>query len=547
MRLKSVMAVLLAAALCICSACASDGAGETSSESGTAAQTSSAVSGTDGSLSLSYSGTDTFDPYTAVTKYNKELCQLLYDTLVVLDSNFNPVYRLADSITLNGKTCTVVIKDAVFSDGTSVTASDVVYSLKKAQKSSTKFAAQLSGVASCTASGSRTLVITLSSVDPYFVNLLDFPILKQGSDDRTNDDGKALPPTGSGRYVYDESSETLTANPNYLGGSLALGTIKLINTPDDESLEHNIEVGNISVSYSDLSDNTPIKMTGKSLSIGLNNLVYLGINFGNAYLSNPQFRQAVSLALGRQKIVDSAYTGYATPAKGPLPSGWTEASGLQTMSSTADSLRAAAILKEIGYTNKDQEGYFLDAAGKRISLTLLCNLDNTARVAAAELIRSQLKEIGVEVNVRTVNWDAYSAELNAGSFDLYIGEVMLQNNMNLTSLLTPGSGACFGYIKTETADSSTSSVNSTSSTATGTSSTGSADTSYLTVSAYDAAESLYAGTGTMADVIAAFNAELPVIPICHRQGQVAYSSAIASGLNSTLDDLFYGIENISFQ
>lgn len=107
---------------------------------------------------------------------------------------------------------------------------------------------------------------------------------------------------------------------------------QLVETPDDEALSHNIEVGNISISYSDLSDNTPLRMTGKNLSVALNNLVYLGLNFGNGYLSEPRFRQAVSLAVDRQKIAASAYIGYAAAAKGPFPSTWKEAAGLQTMS-----------------------------------------------------------------------------------------------------------------------------------------------------------------------------------------------------------------------
>lgn len=537
---KTALTLLLACLICFFAACGSTPEKADSSSSAPAVENTVPASG---SLSLAFSSTDSLDPYTAVTKYNKELCVLLYDTLITLDGNFNPVYRLASSISLAGKTCTVTLADAVFSDGSAVTAEDVAYSLQKAQDSETRYAAQLEEVSRCSATGTKTLEITLSVTDPYFISLLDFPILKKGSDEMKNEDGKVLPPTGGGRYVYNQAAMTLTANPSYRGGALSLETIQLVETPDDEALSHNIEVGNISISYSDLSDNTPLRMTGKNLSVALNNLVYLGINFGNGYLSEPRFRQAVSLAVDRQKIAASAYIGYAAAAKGPFPSTWKEAAGLQTMSAAPELSRAVALLEEIGYNTKDEDGYLLNAAGQRIRLTLLCNLDNTARTATAELLKEQLAAVGIEITVRTVNWNAYLSELSAGSFDLYIGEVKLQGNMNLSALVTEKSGACFGYIKTPKQTASSTAVSDTSS---GNGAVSSGDTPYVTVSAYDVVTDLYKGTATLTDVLAAFNSELPVIPLCHRSGQLAYSSRISSLLTPTVSDLFSGIETIAF-
>ncbi len=551
---KNTLVLLLICLICLCTACS---AAPVEPDTSVSSAAEGEASPTTGTVSLAFSSTDSLDPYTAVTKYNKELCELLYDSLITLDENFSPVYRLASSVTLAGKNCTVVLADARFSDGSTVTAEDVVYSLQKAKKSETRYATQLAGVSSCSASGAKTVEITLSKSDPYFTNLLDFPILKKGSDELKNQDGKVLPPIGGGRYIYQADSMLLAANPTYRGGALSLETIQLVETPDDEALSHNIEVGNISISYSDLSSNTPLRMTGKNLSVGLNNLVYLGINFGNGYLSEPRFRQAVSLAVDRQKIAASAYIGYAAAANGPFPSSWKEAAGLQTMSSTPEISRAVALLEEIGYNTKDGDGYRLNAGGRRITLTLLCNLDNTARTAAAELLKEQLAAVGIELSVRTVNWNAYLSELSSGSFDLYIGEVKLQGNMDLSALVTEKSGACFGYIKTprQTASStsSASSASAVSAVSAVSASSGSSAASltdenvpYVTVSAYDIVNDMYKGEATLADVLAAFNSELPVIPLCHRAGQLAYSSRIRSTLTPTVSDLFSGIETIAF-
>ena len=130
-------------------------------------------------LSLLYCESDTINPYTAVTNINVQLCQLIFDPLFKVNNSFEPINCLAESFELVDKTCNVVIKNATFSDMTNVTADDVVYSFNLAKKSNTAYKAQLTGVVSCTAKDIKTVTFTLSSADPYFVNLLDFPIIKK--------------------------------------------------------------------------------------------------------------------------------------------------------------------------------------------------------------------------------------------------------------------------------------------------------------------------------------------------------------------------------
>lgn len=553
MNIKRMLSLLLALSLCLCSACsdASDNIASSSSQPITEIQTSPAQD----ELSLAYSSTDTLDPYTAITRFNKELCTLLYDTLISVKDDYTAEYRLAERVERVENKFTITIRSAVFSDGTAVTAEDVVYSIGKARDSETKYKTQLDGISHYSAIGSRTLEITISNSDPYFINLLDFPIIKKDSDQRKNEDGKFLPPIGSGRYIFTDGA--LTANESYVGGQMNVKTIELVDTPDNEAFEHNLEMGTIGYSFSDLSDNIPLKMTGQSQAVQLSNLVYLGINFKNTFLSDPQFRQAINLAISRDKIVSDCYFDYAEAAAGPFPSAWEEVSGLQTISATENSKRAVAILSEMGYNSKDGDGYLLDAGGNRITLTLLCSLDNSARISAAQMIKSNLAAIGIFVEIRTVNRTAYLSDLGNLYFDLYMGEIKLKSNLDISALVTEKSGACFGYVKTKTDK-----KDNTSSISDDTVSDDEADTdagqpvseetdgaqssAYITVSAFDMVESMYKGEATIADVTAAFNAELPVIPLLYRKGQVAYYSSIKTGPTPSVGDLFYGIESITF-
>ena len=150
-------------------------------------------------LTLLYSNSDTFNPYTVQTDVNRNVCKLLYEPLIKVSDEFEPINALAKSVENKGKTCKITIKTAQFSDGTEVLATDVKYSYELAKKSSTAYAKKLYGVESVSASG-LTVTFNLKKNDPYFENLLDFPIIKKGSEKRTDSDGVTQPPIGCGRY-----------------------------------------------------------------------------------------------------------------------------------------------------------------------------------------------------------------------------------------------------------------------------------------------------------------------------------------------------------
>lgn len=486
-------------------------------------------------FTLMYCSNDTLDPYTAVTKINQELAGLLFDPLIKLDEEFNPVYVLAEQITLRDTSCVVTLKSASFSDGSPLTAEDVTYSINKAKESQTRYRQQLENIVSCSAANPNTVSIKLKTNDPYFINLLDFPIIKRNSDTRKSADNIPLPPIGCGRYIFDTENKLLYANPSYHNGSVSIQQINLINTPDNEALRHNIEVGSVSMYYTDLSDNTLPKMTGKIRVVPLNNLVFIGVNTKNKLLSQPQLRQAISSAINRTDVCEKIYFGNTAPARGPFNSAWKEVKGVQTIDIKQNIDISVANLNQIGYNNKDNDGYFIDNKGKRLTLTLLCNSDNAARVSLANLLSQQLKEAGIELKVKEADWNSYINTLKSGKFDLYIGEVRLLNNMDITQLVTPGGSAAFGIAEQELSDTSSAddilSDDTTSAAA------------IISQPTYKVLQSFYEGSATLQQVVIKFIEELPVIPLCHRCGLVTYNQRLNPGPKSTLSDIFFGIED----
>lgn len=504
-----------------------------------------------------YSSKDTLDPYTCVTDQNAVLCHLIFEPLLVLDHAYEVEYRLAESVTVTDDICTITLRDADFSDGSPVTAADVIFSFEKAKKSNTRYAEALQYASKATKTGERSLTISLRRRDAYFANLLTFPILKSGSDELKDQDNQSLCPIGAGRYVFDNENDVLTLNKRYYGKKSSVQTVQTVDAPDAESVEQAVKAGMVDYYYTDLSNNIIPKMNGIAADVAQTRMVFLGINPSQPQLSNSLFRQALSAALDRKTICNSAYYSKAEPALGPFPSDWEPAKGYMNIQNTANPQTAASNIELAGFTKKNKEGYYLLKNGKPITFSLLVNSDNAARVTAAEQIVKNAKAAGIKISLNAVTQKQYFALLKSKQYDLYLGEVRMEENMDLGGLVSLHSAA---QLLTNS-DSSKSEKEATASKETATSPSSKPETSSdmgsgsdvaasssdlqpgeITLTAAEAYRGYYGGDYSLQDLITAFTAELPVIPVCFRNGLVIYSDRFGSGITPTRSDLFHGIQ-----
>lgn len=532
--------------LCVCLTLCSCGDDKTSSDIGSSQEnpqkTDSYV------MHLLYNETDSYNPYAVTTKENKELGYLLYDSLITLGTDFEPIYKIADKITLENNVCTVSIKGVMFSDGTRLTANDVIYSANLAKASSTVYAEQLSAVESIENIGGN-IVFNLKKADPFFVNLLDFPIIKAESENIKSEDNVILPPIGAGKYVLDVKGAVLTPNEHYYGEPCKFSKIKLINAPGKESIEHYVGAGVVSVCYSDYSDNTVPRMSGRKVSVPLNNMVFIGVNMSHPLLSDKYLRYAISSAVDRDEIVSEAYYGNGMVAKGPFNPLWKHGEGFQTLENKSNEEISVVNLEKIGYNSKDNEGFRTNSRGNRLSLSLLVNSDNAARVTVARLISLRLAKVGIELKITEATFEDYLQKLQSGSFDLYLGEVRLLSNMDITQLVTPGGSASYGIVsaKTEEETKDADKLERKEDTEeTGTqeiieNKDGINLTSAAAVAGY------YTGSYTLGDVASAFLSEMPLIPLVYRTGIAMFTPDIKSSPTVSYCDLFIDINNYSFE
>ncbi len=458
-------------------------------------------------LKLPYAKADPLNPYLAESMINLQLSTLLYDSLFATGTDFTAVPLVAADYTLEGLNLTVQLKTGiVFSDGTALTANDVVYSFKKAQTAAS-YAARLSNIAYVKNTNATSVVFALKSAEPYAVNCLSFPILKK---DDVSDN-----PAGSGRYSFVEKNgkALLEANRARIGGfSPHIKTIVLVAIPDSDTLNYALQIGNIDFFFTDLSSGSYRRINASSTEVGLNNLVYLGFNASSAKLQNAAVRQAIALLINKNTVVSTAFQGHARVAFTPFNPAFAGISGYDFVPETG---KAIPLLEQAGYTKLKDNGVRYSGYNSELNFNLLVHADNAFKVETAKQIAKDLMEAGIKVTVTSLDFDAYSAAIRSWKFDMYLGEVMLTPDMSLTPLLAPGGGVSFG-------------INT---------ATGAAATAY---------KQYKNGAIDLKGFIDIFSADMPFVPLCYRNAIAAYSRQLKVPQECTTSDVYCDIEAWTF-
>ena len=451
----------------------------------------------DTNFKLSYTQSDSLDPFKATTQNNQVLASLVFESLFDLDETYQLLNNIATGYAFtDSKTIKVDInQNLTFSDGSKLGIEDVEFSAKAALKSDA-YSSALSGI-SYFESNENSLIVHLKYENPYAVNLLTFPICS------VNDDENGYP-VGSGRYKYQTASDgktVLVANKQN-GFDPYITTINLVNIASADSIDNAVNIGNISYAFRDMSADTSKRLSCAKKAININNLIYIGINSSSGITSNAQIRKAISLAVDRSVIAQTAYFGYANPAESTFNPDFKSIENINLFLSGADTQTAKQAIVQSGYDSN------------KLSISILINY-NENRQIAANLIKTQLEAIGFKVKIDQQNYKNYMDKIKNGSYDLYIGEIKLSDDMNLYPFLSPDGQASYGInLKSLKCD--------------------------------DYYKEFLSGQAELGKFIIAFNDETPYIPLVYKKGMICYSKALKGDMQGYYTNFFSNIDSWNF-
>ena len=447
----------------------------------------------DGVVTLPFNPTDSINPFFAKSYENLYLCELIYESLYEIDSEYNVFGEIATSVVVNENIARVTLSSGYsFSDLTAVKAQDVAYSFNLA-KNSYAWADCLSTILSATVISDYVIDFELAFKDIYVAGKLDFPIVKYGTaDEQTNT------PIGSGDYVFKE--DKLVHEMNFSK------EILLYEIDTNESSENAFKIGETDVYFSDLSDCSFSAITGNTESVLLNNMVYIGVNSKNGAL-NRYVRSAIVAKLNCDDIAVSSYQGHAFATKIPVNPESKLISEILTVDSKGNMEIANGILDRSGYTR--WYGKVKTDGVYPLSMTLIVNEDNNYRVATAYSIAQSLEECGFGITVEALPFDEYEQRIVAGNYDLYLGEIVLDGTFDLSAFFMSDSVLGKNINQTE-----------------------SASVEYFRYRA---------GEITASEYYKAFVEDYPFIPICFRKGYVVNSADVNLKLLEMPFDLYSGL------
>ncbi len=370
-----------------------------------------------------------FHPITGSNRLNLTLAPLLYRGLFSLDSGFTPQNDLCESYTVSedGLTWTFTLKEAAFSDGTALTAAEVIASLNKARQSD-RYSSRLADLTKVGVGEGGAVTVTLSRPNGALPSLLDVPVVKESGD--------PLRPLGTGPYFLSESEETgelvLTARE---GEQVPLTQIPLRSVSTGDDLVYAFDAREISLVDVDLNSTNALGYSGRmeTTDYPTTTLLYLGFNMENGLCRENSLRRALSLAFDRETMVERIFAGHGEAAALPIhPNSSLYDAGVATQALWNEE-EAVRLLENAGW--RLEEDGIRENRRSRLALKLIVNQENTAKAALADALAESLQRLGCDVTVDKLPWEDFSAALNRGSFDLYLGETVLTADFDLEDLL----------------------------------------------------------------------------------------------------------------
>ncbi len=456
-------------------------------------------------LRIPYDYEEGLAPYTVKSKTNRFICGLLYRSMVNLRSDYSYELDLLSDITTEDNITWYLYVDGIltFPNGTEFTAYDIKYSIQQAMAQDSYYASSLEIISSVSVVNATCCKVTLQSADRYFPNLLTFPVISYET--------ISHPLYFPGRYSLAQDRASLVCS-----GDSAIQTIEFIYASDQALLPYEMRTGRYDCIYWRSPTELGSSSTGGISGLQSNRMVYLGLNSSSSYTYYSDFRKAIAAAIDYTKITDDIYKNFAAASRSLFNPEFFE---MQFVSrQNLDLTSASLLLDGLGFSKKDGEGYRLNNKGRRISLDLIVCNESAVKVEAANAVSKMLGEVGIEVKVSSLSYSSYMAALQNYGYDLYIAEVEIGADMDISKLITPEA------YRRENAEYAGYGISG-------------SDSLYLSWLNF------MAGAASPFEFCSAFAETMPYVPLCYTKSCVVFSRDLPFSFNGTDFDMFYDIEN----
>ena len=383
-------------------------------------------------LTLAYYPERSLNPLFGSDYINRILMSLMYQPLFAVDNNKNvtPILCGSYQVSANSRNWTVYVdENAHFSDGSKVTANDVLATYTKAKENDYyKNRFYHMWELALTEDG-KGVVFKMDTPYENLPLLLDVPIVKA-------EQVEAAIPLGSGPYIFQDSASgaVLQRVSNWWCGKTKIAatdlTIDLVEVSTTAQVRDEFQFGKVSVVCANpMSDSfAEYRCDYELWEIESGYMMYVGCNI----LYSPHFddgtlRTFLTYGIDRETLVKDVYKGRVDAVTLPLSPSSPYYNKPRAEQFSYDSLKFISRLANYRIPTNDK--------GKKDDLVILVNSNDSARVRIARTLADELTAMGLPA--ATLESSNFRDVLYAQTWDIYIGMTRLSANYDLTEFFRP--------------------------------------------------------------------------------------------------------------
>ena len=387
----------------------------------------------DAFVSASIADARTLIPILASDGASAEICGMLYNGLVKYDKDINLVGDLAQSWEIQEDGLVIVFhlrKDVRWHDGVAFTAQDVQFTYQKLidPQVKTPYSGDFERVRSLEVIDAYTLKVTYK--EPFAPGLASWGMsimpkhLLEKEDFSTTRFQRN--PVGTGPYKLrrwkTQEKIELISNHEYFEKRPFIDRYISRIIPDESTIFLELQTQGVDsaglspLQFSRQTDTPFFKSYYQKFRLPSFGFTYMGYNLSNPKFADIRVRQALNYAVNKQELIDIVLLKFGKTITGPfIPDSW--AYNHDVKSAEFNPEKARALLQEAGWSKRNSDGILI-RDGIEFEFTLMTNQGNEERIRAAEIIQRRLKEIGIKVKIKVIEWSVFISEcINKKSFE----------------------------------------------------------------------------------------------------------------------------------
>lgn len=390
----------------------------------------------DAIVTASIGDASTLVPILASDSSSQDICGLVFNGLVRYDKDLNLEGELAESWDIEEGGLVIIFhlrRNVRWHDGQPFTARDVEFTYRKLIDPNVKtpYSGDFERVKSLEVIDNHTIKVTYK--EPFSPGLSSWGmwiIPKHILENQDLDNTKfSRNPVGTGPYKFKEwktgEKIVLVSSRDYYEGRPYINRYIYRIIPDQATTFLELqtqgvdEVGLTPLQYARQTDTPFFKKYYRKYKYPSFGYTYLGFNLKDPRFADRRVRLAIDYAIDKAEIIKGVLLGLGRVSTGPFPpESW--AYNKEVRPVPYDPKKARQLLKEAGWEDRDGDGW-LDKDGRRFKFVLMTNQGNDPRKMSAEIIQRRLREIGMDVEIRIIEWATFLSEfIDKRKFDAVV-------------------------------------------------------------------------------------------------------------------------------